>query len=334
MLRIHHTAIGFSSLSSLIVLALVLISFLYVQGWRGSRRAAANAIPTWRLTSFLLGVSLVWGALGSPLAAYEHELLTVHMVQHLLLMTFAPALIMLGEPLLAFRQGWTRLINPVFGPLFQSPFLQRLVRMPPRPTLCWTVSALTLLGWHVPALFTLGMRSAVWHSVEQASFFGAGFLFWWPVIQPWPSVSTWAQWSTLLYLFAATLPCDILSGFLVFSDRVAYPLNFKVPRHSGFSVLEDQQCAAALMWTCITIAYLVPAAILSVRLLSPRSFDGGVLVQSGLRSSTSAQAVRGYGNRTTVLGKDPVVGGAHEHDFETKALDRRCALHSRHWHCD
>src|SRR4029077_20207470 len=47
---------------------------------------------------------------------------------------------------------------------------------------------------------------------------------------------------------------------------------FSMPRHFGFSVLEDQQCAAALMWTCVTLVYLVPAAILRTRLLWPRSF--------------------------------------------------------------
>jgi putative membrane protein len=117
----------------------------------------------------------------------------------------------------------------------------------------------------------LGMHSAVWHSIEQASFLVAGFLFWWPVVQAWPSNATGPQWSTLLYLFLATLPCDILSGFLVFSDRVAYPIYFSTPRLFGFSVLEDQQCAAALMWTCVTFIYLVPAAIISLKLLAPRT---------------------------------------------------------------
>jgi hypothetical protein len=42
-----------------------------------------------------------------------------------------------------------------------------------------------------------------------------------------------------------------------------------MPRLFGLSVFEDQQCAAALMWTCVTLVYLVPAAILSTRLLSP-----------------------------------------------------------------
>jgi hypothetical protein len=39
----------------------------------------------------------------------------------------------------------------------------------------------------------------------------------------------------------------------------------------GFSVLEDQQCAAALMWSCITLVYLVPAAMISVGLLVPQT---------------------------------------------------------------
>jgi hypothetical protein len=71
----------------------------------------------------------------------------------------------------------------------------------------------------------------------------------------------------------------------VFSDRVAYPLYFSMPRHFGFSVLEDQQCAAALMWTCVTMVYLVPAAIVSTRLLSPANVHRGNFTQSELRPS-------------------------------------------------
>jgi putative membrane protein len=284
-----HSAMGMSSSSSeTILVVLILASFMYLDGWRQLRVSSAKAISGWRLASFLFGMSLIWAALASPLVVYDHDLLTVHMIQHLLLMTFAPALILLGEPLVAFSHGLPRFAKITLGRLFQRPFVRRLGRTLSRPTFCWTVSALTLLGWHVPALFTLGMHSEVWHSVEQASFLAAGFLFWWPVVQPWPSVETGQQWSTLLYLFLATLPCDILSGFLVFSDRVAYPVYFSMPRHFGFSVIADQQCAAALMWSCVTLVYLVPAAILSTRLLSPRSPHNGSM-RSELSGSIAAQ---------------------------------------------
>jgi putative membrane protein len=289
MSPIHHTATGMSpSSSATILVALVFVSFIYIRASRRMPRVPASAIPGWRAASFLFGIFLVWGALGSPLVAYDHDLLTVHMIQHLLLMTFAPALILLGEPLLVLSYGLPRFTQIVLVQLSRRPFAQKFTLTLFQPAFCWSVSALTLLIWHVPAVFTFGMHSEAWHSFEQASFLGVGFLFWWPVVQPWPSASTGPQWSTLLYLFLATLPCDILSGFLMFSDRVAYPLYFSMPRHFGFSVLEDQQCAAALMWTCVTLAYLIPAAILSTRLLSPRSCQGSDLVQSELRAGPTA----------------------------------------------
>jgi hypothetical protein len=52
----------------------------------------------------------------------------------------------------------------------------------------------------------------------------------------------------------------------------------------GFSVLEDQQCAAALMWTCVTLVYLVPAAIISTRLLAPATSSGDAAPQSDRRT--------------------------------------------------
>jgi cytochrome c oxidase assembly factor CtaG len=72
-----------------------------------------------------------------------------------------------------------------------------------------------------------------------------------------------------LYLFLATLPCDILSGFLVFCDRVVYPEFLSSARSFGLSALEDQQCAGALMWTCVTIVYVIAGSVFTARLLSP-----------------------------------------------------------------
>src|SRR5262249_3856339 len=157
-----------------------------------------------------------------------------HMIQHLLLMTVAPALILLGEPLLTLWHSLPRAAQVALARPLQHPIAHRIGLILSQPTLCWTVSALTLVGWHVPDLFTLAMRAGTWHSVEQSSFLGAGLLFWWPVVQPWPSASAGSRWSILLYLFLATLPCDILSAFLVFSDRIAYPVFLSMPPHPAF----------------------------------------------------------------------------------------------------
>jgi len=291
--HVHFDHGSWEFLASL-TLTLLLAPSLYLRGWISTRSGSAAAIPAWKASSFLCGLVLVWMAWGSPLAAYDHSLLTVHMIKHLLLMTFAPPLILLGEPMKVFWGMTPLLARSALGRVWQRPLVQRFARIVTNLVVCWTASAVTLIAWHVPTLFALGVRSEIGHTVEQAMFFGTGLLFWWPVIQPWPSASSGPRWSLLLYLFLATLPCDILSGFLVFSDRVAYPVYFSTARLFGFSVLEDQQCAAALMWTCVTLVYLVPAAIISSRLLAPRTshehdlqqsqFSGGPVPQSAPRS--------------------------------------------------
>jgi putative membrane protein len=235
--------------------ALIFAAFLYLRGWLGVRRDHDN-VEGWRAGSFVLGLLLIWIAVASPLAALDHEMLTAHMVQHLLLMTLAPPLILLGVPRKPGR------------PLRSEP-MQQLVRLITHPALCWFAAAGTLVVWHIPSVFMLGLRSQMWHGVEQASFLATGLLFWSPVVLPWKNSLKWPELSILLYLFLATLPCDILSGFLVFCDRVVYPAFLLSRRSFGLSALEDQQCAGALMWTVVTLVYLVAGAVFTARLLSP-----------------------------------------------------------------
>jgi cytochrome c oxidase assembly factor CtaG len=92
----------------------------------------------------------------------------------------------------------------------------------------------------------------------------------------------------LPYLFSATLPCDMLSAFLAFCDRVVYPAYLSTPRPFGISALEDQQCAGALMWTCVTFVYLVPATILTLQLLAALGSRKLVPVPSEFRDIATA----------------------------------------------
>ena len=247
-----------------LTLVTLLAGAVYLRGWLHRR-----SVPVWRACSFLVGLLATWLAVVSPLASLDSHMLTAHMVQHLLLMSIAPPLIWLGEPLITAglrRWPFPKRLGRALGRI--------LGRILGNPAFCWLAAAAALVAWHVPAIFQLGMQSPTWHLIEHASFLTAGLLFWWPVIQPWPSVARWPRWSMLLYLFLATLPCDVLSGLLVFSDRVVYPMYVSSmpgmgPRMGGLSPLEDQECAGALMWTCVTGVFLLAGTILSMQLLSP-----------------------------------------------------------------
>jgi cytochrome c oxidase assembly factor CtaG len=208
--------------------------------------------------------------MASPLATLDHEMLTAHMVQHLLLMTLAPPLILLGMPRKPVAHGLLQRFLQAIGRPLRSEPMQQFASVVTHPALCWFAAAGTLVVWHIPSVFMLGLRSQVWHGAEQASFLVTGLLFWSPVVRPLQNSLKWPESSILLYLFLATLPCDILSGFLVFCDRVVYSVFLSSPRSFGLSALADQQCAGALMWTCVTVVYLIAGAVFTARLLSPR----------------------------------------------------------------
>jgi cytochrome c oxidase assembly factor CtaG len=251
---------------------IVLAAVVYLRGWLHLRAASAVPIPVWPAISFLLGLLAIWTAVASPVAVSDQRMLTAHMIQHLLLMTIAPPMIWLGSPLPAVWNGLPRAVqNVVALPMIRQVAMARIGRATTRPAFCWMAAAAALVVWHVPATFNLGMQSETWHAIEQASFLATGLLFWWPVIQPLPREAAEPQWTILVYLFLATLPCDVLAGLLVFSDRLAYPVYLCTPPRARFSALDDQQFAGALMWICVTIVYLTAGTILAMRLLSPRS---------------------------------------------------------------
>ena len=251
-----------------ILLILILTAGLYLRGWLRLRSFYQNRIPAWGAGSFLLGIFLIWVAVASPIAGTAHELLTGHMVQHLLLMTFAAPLIWVGEPMIAFVHGMPKRVQDTMAPLLRWRPTQVLGNAITHPAACWLGAAGALFGWHIPALFALGMESPVWHAIMEMSFLVTGLLFWYPVFQPWPSLKK-PGWLIVFYLFLATLPCDILSGFLVFCDRVVYPGYVDSLQPFGLSPLQDQQLAGALMWTVVTVIYFIFGGIISVRLLSP-----------------------------------------------------------------
>jgi len=267
------------------------IALVYLRGWLYLRSTSSKPIAARRAGSFFIGMFLIWAALASPFAGFDHQLLTAHMAEHLLLMTLAPPLIWLGAPIRALRNGLPpQFVRVIIDPLLRWPPVGRVGRLLGQPAFCWLAAAAALVVWHIPGIFTLGLQSGAWHLIEHASFLATGLLFWWPVIQPWPSVSR-PDFSIIVYLFLATLPCDIIAALLVFGERVVYSVYFSSSRPFGLSALEDQQCAGALMWTCVTVVYLVVGAILTTRLLSPHSSRGGELVQAEWHGRAATQSI-------------------------------------------
>src|SRR6266478_5074230 len=158
--EIHaHAQHGHFSLltTGLTTVILVLMVFVYSRGWFRLRRASPISFPALRVAAFVAGLFSLWIALGSPLAALDHQLLTIHMMKHLLLMVVGAPLILLGAPTLPLLCGLPKY------------FMRRslLLRKTPRllghflrnPVFCWLAGTAAVIAWHVPALFQLGLSS-------------------------------------------------------------------------------------------------------------------------------------------------------------------------------
>jgi cytochrome c oxidase assembly factor CtaG len=258
-------SIPIAATSILFVTALV-----YLRGWLRLRSTSRISFSPWRLWAFVSGLFLVWVATSSPLALLDHLSLTIHMVKHLLLMTVAASLLLLSAPALPLVYGLPgRFIQSEI--LFRSQPAGWLECSLRNPVLCWMAGTLAVIGWHLPVAFQLALRSHWAHTLEDLSFLLAGLLFWSPVIQPATSKTRSLRWYVPLYLFLATVPCDILSAFLAFCNRVVYPIYLSTPQLGNLSPLQDQECAGALMWVWVTFAYLIPAVVITIQILSPAS---------------------------------------------------------------
>jgi cytochrome c oxidase assembly factor CtaG len=270
--ELHEAAATSWSGSIPATLAIAAALVIHCRGWRCLRRglhpeATRRASRSW--VAFVAGILVVWVVVGSPLAGLDRALLTFHMIQHLLLMTIAAPLILLGAPAAAFLRGLPRPVGRAAGALLQSAPARRIGRPLIHPVSCWIAGTAVVVAWHVPPAHELGMSSPGWHVVQHASFLAAGLLFWRPVIAARSSTDPSDRVFVPVYLFLATLPCDTLSAFLAFCGRVVYPSHRTANAPFGLSGLQDQECAGALMWFWVTVAYLLPAAVTTFRMLSP-----------------------------------------------------------------
>jgi cytochrome c oxidase assembly factor CtaG len=240
---------------------------LYWRGWWFLHCQMPQRFGGWRLGSFQLGLGALLLALASPLEALAEVLLQAHMAQHLVLMMVAPPLLVYGAPTLPLLRGVPHMVRKRgLGPLLAWTVWRRLQHMLTHPVLGWLAFVVATLAWHVPAVYELALQSHFWHHVQHFCFISTGMLFWWPVLQPWPSRPRWPRWAMIPYLLLADIQNTALSAALVFSERVLYPTYLTVPRVWGITALDDQAAAGVMMWVPGSLVYLVPVGLLVMQL--------------------------------------------------------------------
>jgi cytochrome c oxidase assembly factor CtaG len=247
---------------------LLATALIYVRGWLRGRGIIRDERDWGRLSAFLGGLLLVFLATESPLDAFDSLFLTAHMTQHLLLMLFAPPLVLLGAPLLPMLRGLPKtFVKEGLAPFLTWHPLKHFFGWLTSPPVAWTVFVFSSVFWHLPMFYELALGSPVWHGVQHASFFWSGILFWWPIIQPGPGKQKWPTWVAIPYLLFGDIVNTVIAAFFVFSGTLLYP-SYALVRAGSMTALEDQSLAGLIMWVPGSIVYLVPAFVFMGRVVS------------------------------------------------------------------
>ena len=249
------------------LLYVVLAAGLY---WAGGRGFYRRGREPWREAAFAAGLVTIVLALDSPLDGYADQLFWAHMSQHVLLLTIAPPLILLGRP---WPRMWRAL--PLDWRTGAGRTLVRSrwtapVRMIAHPIPAWLLFNATIVAWHIPAAYDATLRNGSVHDLEHAMFFFTGLLFWAWVVDPGPLRPRLPWLWRIAYVVGAMIVGWVIAIVLVMVPHPLYPFYADLAhRPGGISALTDQQLAAGIMWVPGSIAYTVAMMTGVYRWLDP-----------------------------------------------------------------
>jgi putative membrane protein len=212
-----------------------------------SLAAQGRPVPAWRMLSFAGSIVVLAIALASPLEQLTEELVTAHMVQHLLILDVAALLFVLG------------LTGPMLQPVLAIRGL-RWLRALAHPIVSFLLWILVLYAWHVPALYEgATFDSDLLHALEHACFFAAGVGIWISLFGPLPKPAWFGNGARVVYVIAVRLAGAVLANVLMWAGFVLYPRYAPGQAEHGIDPLTDQGIAGIVMMfesTVITLAVL------------------------------------------------------------------------------
>jgi putative membrane protein len=252
--------------------SLVLVSaLLYAVGLR-RRLATGRRRPELVRRTALFAVSLVLIdiVLSPAFDRFADESLTMHMLQHVVLMAIVPPLVVGAAPWLTIWRAvpLEARRSAARGVLRLPAVVRRGLRGLVAPLPAWLLINVDLGIWHVPWLYDLTLRNAVVHGVEHTSFLVLGTLFWIPILDSPPLHARLGQLRRALYVTAGAATGWVLALVLAFAPTPLYPA-YAVLHHrlAGLSALGDQQLAAGVMLGIGSIPFTIAVFVFIYRWL-------------------------------------------------------------------
>ena len=241
-----------------VLVGVLALTALYLMAWRRARATESPHAPGYgRLTLFALGMGCVVAALISPIDELGDQLLVMHMVQHILLLDFAPILVILSFNKVLLRPV-TRRIHLV----------ERRAGWFAGPVFAVIAYAGIVWAWHIPAAYDAALHNSTVHALEHLCFSFAGALYWWHVLSPIRSRRRLTGLGPIAYMTSTKLLVGALGIVLAFAPTAIYPFYGGHPHYWGLSPVEDQNMAGLVMALEQSIVMGIALVWLFYRMLS------------------------------------------------------------------
>jgi cytochrome c oxidase assembly factor CtaG len=244
-----------------IVLWLVLLEGLYLRALRVLKRRGVTVsrfqIAMWHTAMALWIIGLL-----SPVDWYGDDLLSAHMLQHLLIADLAAPIMLVGlrNPVLMFFLPKSALV-----PLARTRWLRGGFRFLRRPLVALPIYVLVLYGWHWSVLFDAAVKHPLVHALQHSSFIAIGVLVWWSVLEPKRRRLRGELWKIGHVLSARFLGMFLGMNFVLIRHPIYTDVYGSGQRALGLSALSDQQLAGAMMVTLDIILMVFALAFLFSR---------------------------------------------------------------------
>jgi putative copper resistance protein D len=231
---------GVWSADPALIAALAALAALYVAAVLRTR----GSWPVLRTASFLAGVGVAALAFLSGIDAYADRLLSVHMVQHMLLLVVVPVLLLSGAPVrLALAAGGRRGRRRM-RVLLHSP----AIRIASRPAFGVGLFCAVVLATHLTGFFELALRNGTVHELEHAAYVGAGLVCFAPLLAVDPLPRPPGPLARFAWLMLVMTVMTVVGAVLAFAPTLRYPYYLGPARTLHVSALADQHLAGVVMW--------------------------------------------------------------------------------------
>ena len=231
-----------------IIIALALAGVVYAAGLRYQTRPDRR-VPVLHSIAFYGGLAALGLALLSPIEPIADHVFIVHQVEHMLLRTVGPLLIMLAASPAVLMRGlpnWSRrwLVAPVVG----NGVVYRVFGALSHPVAATALFVGTTYFWMIPRYHDIAILDEPVHYLWHVTLLVSGLFFFWRVFDPRPTPLGAALPTRLLMIWFAIMGNIALGFYLSFKETVLYSAYDTMGRLWGLSALTDERFGGLTMW--------------------------------------------------------------------------------------